>query len=211
MLTVNNTVLQKHQLMGPVGYEAQGTPTIADGVVSGFDRTTGSYLWTSGEMPMSDNYELVFKVHTPASNVRGALFYARSGGRFSLFVTSSSVLHSEMFDSDGQYHGLNGTTALQPNTDYWIKYTYSNNVFSQYVSTDGQTYHLESSLAIELGESTSHYKSFIGYYSSSQVPWQGSIDLNKTYIKVNGKLWFYQPQETKRIVVNGVEVWTKPV
>ena len=38
----------------------------------------------------------------------------------------------------------------------------------------------------------------------------GFIDLNATYIKVNGKLWFWQPRETERIVVNGVQVWQKP-
>ncbi|MBQ8032567.1 MAG: hypothetical protein IJ266_01215, partial [Elusimicrobiaceae bacterium] len=50
----------------------------------------------------------------------------------------------------------------------------------------------------------------LGIGRSSQSTFTGSINLNETYIKINGKLWFYQPAPTKYIVKDDKLVWADP-
>ena len=79
-----------------------------------------------------------------------------------------------------------------------------------YESTDGITY--TQTLNASGAFNTNIGEIYIGsnYLHPAWKPYIGSIDLNKTYIKVNGSLWFYQPAPTKYIIKDGKLVWADP-
>ena len=210
--------VKKHQIMGPNGYTVVGSPTISDGVLT--DITANDYLSIgtySGDTPTSIEIGSSFK--TSDATVLGRAVIGRlTGADTGIFWGNSSFPGRICFKHRVSYD--NGTTwtavesksaALSLNTRYYVKFIISlaEQKLTGYVSTDNTNWTsyvanfnsgaiLEGLTSIAIGKIFGHNPSTLPIY------------LDYTYIKVNGKLWFWQPQETKRIVVNGVEVWTKP-
>lgn len=203
--------VKKHQIMGPVGYTVVGSPTIVDGVASGF--SSSNSLRTSVTFPndyTKNSYEFQVKIQTPstiqASNIMGVFFrYAASdgfsytgGGRLQWFFGGgTNILQTE-------------TNYIQPNSVYVIRGVYQRDTLSLYVGNSVDNLQLVASQEINDFTIETAQAAVLGVALNKASPFNGSIDLNETYIKVNGKLWFWQPQETKKIIVNGVEVYSKP-
>ena len=204
--------VKKHQLMGPVGYTITGTgPTVTDGILTGVGGS--STVYTSQTIPSFETFELVIKVKKkelspnaplPAlalsSTAGDASYRVVAGGILSLRVGSSTpVISLDNFpyaSLTGKWFYIRLNVEKNGNNyDYSIGY-----------STDKQNW------TTGTGTSSSVFTQSIGFLKNSSGDGEKSsyMDFNETYIKINGKLWFWQPQETKRIVVNGVEVWTKP-
>ena len=168
-----------------VGYTKVGSPTISNGVVSGF--SSSDYI----TIPYNNNNkkEVVFNFTTPSSfnnnnglyDCYGAYIYLKSNGKMEAMYSSGA---------SNRWKEITGT--LQTNTNYFLKIVIDDNAWYSYLSTDGNNYELQLTetqymIYLFIGQAAKIGKtSYHGYWSSS-------IDLNKTYIKVNGKLWFYKP------------------
>lgn len=194
--------VKKHQLMGPVGYTVVGSPTINNGVMTNSDPS--NYI-SIRPWEQYKPFEFAMKINT-GTRPADTCWLVRSNG-FLLYWKWDARLTFFLRDINNVQQGINGTTQLENNKDYWIKIIYDGTMASMYLSTDSQNYSLEVSQAISV--ITNDYSINIGSLRNT-YPFTGSIDLNQTYIKVNGKLWFWQPQKSKYIVKDGKLVWADP-
>lgn len=207
--------VQKHQIRGPIGYTVVGSPMITEGIASGFSGSDYLQLQSFPSVTNITSYEFFCKATIGAdistrqeliayrtSNLSGIEIYgghirwrvARYSGLTNDFEIVSSPLDISQSDTvliHCSYKGSD-TYSLRVSKDNGITWIESTATPANALAT------IDTTRAFSLGVS------FVQTF-----PFDGSIDLNSTYIKVDGKLWFWQPQETKRIVVNGVEVWRK--
>ena len=188
--------VKKHQLRGPVGYTVVGSPTIVDGVASGFSES--NYL-TLPAFPQFDDIEFVYLLKSGWNkNNQNLLSFA--SGKFFITVEADNTIQSSLLNSlTGQRLVLRTDNTIENINDIYIKVYYSNN--SQYIATseNGQTWNNLKSSAEAFSENIRGVESSL-FHNAAGGYFHGSIDLNNTYIKVNGKLWFYQPAPTKYIV-----------
>lgn len=177
-----------HSAKGSVNYTVLGSPTIVDGVVSGF--SSGDYL----KLPQVNSptqLEGIFCVNTGALSTSSSYICRAENHRLSVYVQNRRVRVFFQTEEEDWDTFLIGTTSLANNTKYWIKFSIKAGEQKLWVSTDGISYTLEASLT----KSTIYTENLIfdiGVYSggSSSSVWVGTIDLNETYIKVNGQPWF---------------------
>ena len=168
-----------------VGYTKVGRPTITDGVVSGF--SSANYLQTSKTCDFSQvtNYEVVVKCKLTSSSDSGLICLGTGGANsWRIWINSGNSLnfstsyHSERMTISGNF----------VNNDYYIRVKYNNGTVFLGYSLDNVNYTETSKTFTNL--STANAKINIGYVSNYGIVWNGSINLNETYIKINNKLWF---------------------
>lgn len=213
--------VQKHQLMGPVGYEEVGSPTITDGVL--IDPTDKeNTIKTTQAINVGDNpWEMQFKLLNPtkkdsflfringSSNTRITISHTYGLAMYLNYPVSStrvsvdnlaSIWTNAIDNSASQFYWKIVCAGKDENNQYPVTVS---------CSTDGTNW---TSQAVTpdyaLANGVVQLSSYQSYTAGTRAEYD--LDLNETYIKVNGKLWFWQPRETEKIVVNGVEVWTKP-
>ncbi len=206
MLTVNEMEVQKHQLKGPVGYSMVGNPTIVDGVVSGF--SSRDYLTISKPTLNTNDFE--FKTcFTPGNSANQRIITTMSGSttRSGFVIDFSSHLNACFYNAT-EVLVISSNTSLVANTKYYAIMYRQGTTIGLKLSTDNQTW--ENVTQTILATDSIVLSDNLGIGRSSQSTFTGSINLNETYIKINGKLWFYQPADTKYIVKDGKLVWADP-
>lgn len=228
--------VKKHQVMGPVGYDTVGEIVVTDGIATNITNGTNRIDISQPLPSVINSFEMVVSGKLSEEYARGMICYSYRNYQYKGFLLrysgknvapsfkpfwryksckTSSEIDDGFIDIDASSSHLPSTTAK-----FWVKVTMQpaeggKFLYSYYDSIDGQTWYLLGSKedTYQLtGDDMSTLK-FIenpNYGATNTTNVISELDLNNTYIKVNGKLWFWQPQETKRIVVNGVEVWTKP-
>lgn len=171
-----------------IGYTVVGSPTIVDGVVSGF--SSSDYLTLPSFGTSFKSYEVFAKFTTGNVNTQQAVLGTSiQWNRYGFFITSSAELYSGVYIGSSRYN-VQSSLTLQANTTYYaqMKADLLSNTMTLKVSTDNATWTTDSR---DLPEATSFstFESYkIGY--TQHGSFSGSIDLNNTYIKVNGIPWF---------------------
>ena len=194
--------VKRHQIMGPVGYNLVGSPTIKDGIATGF--TTTSYLMTNSQFNFSQatDYEFVTRATPHAVSGRNAAIVGTHGSGMVIYFKQNAI---ECYPGNNTLIVVR--SAFDVSSFYYIRLTRKGNVYTLDYSLDGINYTGANSVTSQQHLSSSLFLRF-GYYSSDGWdPLDGKIDFNHTYIKANNELWFYQPQETKYIIRNGKLVW----
>jgi hypothetical protein len=176
----------KFRVPNEVGYTVVGSPTIVDGVVSGF--SSENYLSLPSLNFNSNNTEIVIKFTTGATISNQLLLNVGSN---QLYISSSSHLTFKINYSGNKW--LTGASLIQPNTTYYAKFINTSDGCSLYLSTDNINWILEGSTTNF--HITSNSVIYIGSGNANYTSWSSSIDLNSTYIKVNNKLWFNGQEE----------------
>lgn len=195
-IDLNNSYIKigstKYNLQAVVGYTIVGSPTITDGVVSGF--STSDYLRTSKLPILSEDFEMQFKIRINNTSTSNTLLGWVSSGYANYFSFSTSGKIQVSFRvSSSVYYNINGNFVFSTNTDYWVKYSKKGNTFYLYYSTDGVNWFLDNSATFEeiISFSVSNYfRIGVNGFNNPSSYFNGSIDLNNTYIKINNKLWF---------------------
>jgi len=171
---------------GPVGYTVVGSPTIVDGVASGF--SSSDYLRINNFQDSGSSLELNIEFTTPPSASNACLFYA---GSFRAFFAYNGTRLNVVFNSSSSQE----TGYIDYTFDYGTKYTVNilRNGTTAFVKIyKGTTLEKEVEIpnisAFNNGNSTTMVMGYENIIFAT--PFIGSIDLNETYIKVNGKLWF---------------------
>ena len=212
MIRVNGTLLQHHQVRGPVGYTIAGSPTIQNGIASGF--STNNFLMLTQVPQFLNSYEIV------ADFTSGPAWANSLGGSCTVLGQLYHNIHSPQISIAAQDHKLyfghpnaNHTwnsisIAAQLNTHYLVKMEWDGQTFAAYLKNANVWELVERVAAPDIGWDEGI---IWGTDDGRHSFWNGQINLNHTYIKVNGKLWFYHPQETKKIRVNHTLVWEKEV
>lgn len=173
-------------------YTVNGTPTINDGIASGF--SSSNYLSLKEPFkPLDKPWEINLKITTPSSfglqRMIGSVgdYYRTIGGEVSANNTLGFGITSNGYSWDIGW--LSSSTVLEPNVPYWIRLSFTGSEYKFELSSNGIDYHLENSIT----SSTPVYQNDdsiinLGYHGTdSYTYFRGSIDLNECYIKSNGK------------------------
>lgn len=185
-IDLNNSYIKlgatKYNLQAVVGYTIVGSPTITDGVVSGFSSSDYLRIPRYNDIE-SANFEMCIKysnisvtghrifqfgtISTNACQLRtlstGAIFYDTSTKRY---TTNKTI-------DDYNYVKLKTTNGLENNVEIFVS---ADGVFWEKTTLTETTNTLTfSNNVIVLGRGIDN---------------NATIDLNKTYIKINNKLWF---------------------
>ena len=200
--------VKKHQIKGPVGYTVVGSPTIVDGILTNVD--ADNRVKIANLNLGSNSFEIASKVKFSQQTAPSYGVYGFPAKFLPIYIVNrtSFVVYIRENSADN-WSTITLPASMTPQVDiwYWWKVKHDGNgnyTFS--VSTDEQNWVSATSSLGVINLSAEDF--LIGRASSGNA---GAIDLNETYIKVNGKLWYWQPQPTKKIVVNGVQVWERTV
>ena len=175
-----------------VGYTIVGSPTITDGVVSGF--TTSNYLETQGNFPLqANNFEIFTRIKDTATN--DTTRYCVAGNARTSFIigikrnsanTFTFILYGGNSTGTGQDWNKKSEQITIDETQFFdVKFTYNGSEYALYIN----------------GTKIISYTSTTALYGNAPVSfgrWNytdvgvfvGEIDINNTYFKVNNKLWF---------------------
>ncbi len=174
-----------------VGYTAVGSPTIVDGVASGFSGS--SYMTMAFPNNVSTITEWVFKAKLTSEGLRSHYNYLFRRGNFqcSAYGTQGGTFSTPTMYLPGP-NASYAFTGFVPTVDtwFWLKYTYDGTTVRLYSSLDGVNYTLRNTIN-DVSVSAPGGNFYIGYAdTNAESYFGGSIDLNETYIKVNGVSWF---------------------
>lgn len=175
----------KYNLQAVVGYTIVGSPTIVDGVVSGF--SSSNYL-SLPDVDFSSNFEsqVAFKINTYSPC---GIFCLNSYDYKGWHCIGSNILAFSLHitnGSDTKFARLQFT--VSENTDYIANAKrIGNNVVCSLYSSGSLV--SQQSLTIDEGYNVIEG---VGYNIGRNAvgAFDGTIDLNNTYIKVNNKLYF---------------------
>lgn len=179
-----------------------GSPTINNGVVSGF--STSNYASLPTNVSLGNDFEIMVKAVTGNdATSEQKLMMGRGEQYLGLGIRSTGVLDCNIGDGTQWLNPITTSIALTPNTVYWFKIIFNGSRYSFFYSTDGVTFiecaYLESSTIIP-----NNLLRF-GVGRSENAPWLGSIDLNESYIKINGETWWTGMREEVKYTYKGVK------
>lgn len=169
---------------GKVQYIVVGSPTISNGIVSNISKSNYLFLDTEINNDDVENLEVQVKFTTGAEFAHSFEgIFGCVNGTFSFYITQEGVLRGVYVDTVGTHDNVIAE-GLQPNTTYYAKMVLGPNMAILSVSGDGKTW--QDTIYSSSDQTTVN----VPYYLVSTYPFTGSIDLNKTYIKINGEAWF---------------------
>ena len=175
-----------------VGYTIVGSPTITDGVVSGF--SDSNYLQINSGISVGQNFEIYTKFTTGASlssNQELMVGKISSDLYLRIFIQNGATLFTSARVVGASSISHNQTSySFQTNTTYFVKVKYdgANKLDVFIYDNTGQQVKTNS---FTLSNQINTFNSLlIGTVGTPSSVWGGSIDLNETYIKINNKLWF---------------------
>lgn len=180
-LTVDN-----NKLVGPISYTVVGSPTISDGIASGF--SADDYLKISNNFASSADFEIVIRATCVSAAATRTCMSFDGGTNGFLDIGPANIRLAIKYN--GAIESFSIYPTLTDGEQYYahIKKT-GDSLFLGY-SVDGTTILMSDTFTLvnfnwafsEIIFGKNPYNG-VTYYS-------GSIDLNNTYIKVNGSLWF---------------------
>ena len=194
-----------------VGYTKVGSPTIVNGVASGF--SSSDYLKISQNIQSSSitSSLQVFTKFTTGSSINEEMGICGNPNYFSsngIFISSGKLYGRTRISMNGNTvpWTINTESFLSANTTYYA-YTFldiPNKTFSLNVSIDQLNWTTVSETKTDTFTAA---QGLYGYEfgETQHGAFNGSIDLNETYIKVNGVPWF-GPGVTKNLVPDGTVV-----
>lgn len=186
--------LIKGEVLGslPTGYTVVGSPNIVDGVASGF--SSSDYLQLQKNLPVlttTNNWEMGSKIITPASGdgiILGITTWYLNGFRY---ANNGKKVVAQFYDyANGAYVEVSSGT-LSPNTAYYIKTYCSGTNLVLAVSTDKQTWtEYTTALSSNFTTNPTDYHVHLIGGGGNYGTFDGSIDLNETYIFCDGVCFF---------------------
>lgn len=174
--------------LDPLNATVVGSPTINNGVVSGF--SDSNYLLTPSKPNSVSSFEMVFKIRASdiTTNSENAIIGQQTTNRY----TPQLAIDGQKFWFGVSTNGSSWTTVKggtpEVNKDYWVKATWNGSQIELLVSENGSEY-------ISLGTTTVSKVTWsellrIGDDASTTDYFKGSIDLAQSYIKINNKDWW---------------------
>lgn len=176
-----------------------GSPTITNGVASGFSHS--KYIRAPKLPGPVDSYftarypfTFVTRFKTPSSVVTTDQYIAF--GDISIVLKHDTNNVNVVYNNGTDAIYCNGETALSTDTFYFVKVVFDGTTVTMYLSTDGSAYTEEASteeIVTNISENT-----FIGAVDmTSYGLFTGSIDLNNTYLIANNEVLYrgMVPQE----------------
>ena len=165
-----------------------GTLTDNDGVLSGFSANNYAKIPVTFS-PNAQSWEIAIKAKFTSLSTNANLIAGQTNQFISLSVQTSGKLAFNIGNGSSWVSGdILSTNTFSTNTDYWFKLVFDGTTYKSYSSTDGETWTQEASYtgSISINGATL----LLGVNRSIADPINGSIDLNSSYININGSRWW---------------------
>lgn len=166
---------------------------VKNGVASRFN--TGSYLKLPNNFSdlNTTNWEMGFKYTTGDDVITAAPIIASLTSQCFNWVIENGKTQNNIGTGSAWLidDGVSnyGSTDIQANTTYWTKVTFDGSSIKLYLSLDGETYWLDWSYATT--QKITSCEAILGQRRALDATnFLKEIDLNESYIKVNGELWW---------------------
>lgn len=190
---------------GPVNYLVAGSPTIVDGIASGFSLTNFLILETPLVQDNISNLVIGVCFTTPSAfNHTYEGICGTDNGLFSFYFTQEGVLHGVYRTPLGTHDNII-MEGLEPSTTYYAKMNISGEEALLSWSLNGTTW--TDTLYNEADQEQISQE----YFMVSAYPFAGSLNLNHTYIQVNNQAWFgysLLPTTLPQMIIEGYDVNT---
>ena len=177
-----------------------GSPTISNGTVTGF--SSKNYLKIiPDEFPTdtANSWEMVFKWTHAGGNARQA-FFAQAIGYETILAVDGGDDSTEYgvnliisnAKNDSYLANIQSSNADIKNGDtQWVKAEFTGSVYKLWLSKDGINWVLQGSVSTtEKATIRGAWTLGIHNQSGNYYPFQGTIDLKHSYMKINGHIWW---------------------
>ena len=190
-------------------YNIVGTLTDNDGVLSGF--SSQNYVTIPGSFaPGYNTWEMIIKFNISRSDLAYPTIIegdAGSGRVFDIFVRINKMLATVVADGGGVILDQSGTTTIQPNTWYWMKYAYTGSQHILYLSTTG-AFNGEETTEFTVTDSRICVQNMAFKMGAGELyPFEGSIDMNDCSIAIGDDIWW----KARIIADNPEQAWQAEV
>lgn len=174
-------------------YQTVGSPTISSKNASGF--STSNYLilperFNPGSNPWEICLRFSFTSNTEWDTIIGCDTDFAHGLHICL-INNKVKLEATSNNSSWNICAVQGTTTLSTDTFYYFKVVFTGTQYVGYLSTDGETWNTEFTVNSSLTISVTKTQ-FLGaqtFFESTHYL-HGTLDLSKSYIKINNSLWW---------------------
>lgn len=172
-----------------------GTPTVVDGVVSGFAKGVYTYIpktFDSG----SNTWERVFKITTGSDITTDQVLVGCNVVYTGISINIANGLLKMWASSNGTswdiFDAASSSKTLSANTTYYIKQYFNGTHYLIDVSTTGEfNGEEENYITVESNKYVSNFTVTLGSFNKDGANYfRGSIDFTQSYIKINGKEWW---------------------
>ena len=190
-----------------VGYTKVGNPTIVDGVASGFSGypDSAAIIKTSQQLDTSLPFEI--NVEFKRNSTTAGCVVSTNGGELCQPQGNNIIrIKLKNYANTADIYASYDTTLInwENNVTYIFNLVYSNNSYLYTIKrkSDNALVYTKTISSEEKMFLGTFY--FGGIHNAAYVHFDGSIDLNNTYIKVNGVPWFTgKPAMTKTCSIVG--------
>jgi hypothetical protein len=165
-----------------------------NGVLSGFSATNNVLLpvtFSSENNP----WEIVIKFKTPQTfSEQGLISKTHQNGMnygLRIAVTKEGWMYYLIGSSYNTFicEGL-GVQTLSADTNYYVKFEFTGEAYKAYISTDAETWTEDFSFSTTTPIESFNEPTYLGDNRYKNIPFTGSIDLNESYININGQRWW---------------------
>lgn len=174
-----------------VGYTVVGSPTITDGVASGF---SSSNVLRINNFDPTKPFVISTKIRFTATGERQYFVGVNTAGKIRILIFTDQKLLCNLGGASNFNIGeIKSTQELSVNTDYFVKLEFTGSKYILSLSEDNTVYSVVGELVSSAyinGGNKFNLQLGSGNLPSAGFYFRGSIDLNYTYIKVNGEYWF---------------------
>lgn len=177
-----------------------GSPTISNGIASGFSSTNGLQLQESFA-PSTNTWEIVMKVYPMTASESQQYFFDKPynndlGIKF-IYKTTLKSVSCVCKSSTGVWLDT-PDNSVPLNAWTYVKFVFDGENYLVYLSSDGETW--GSPVATQQGSAIESFSAntLIGRYASTNnniYYFRGRVDLQECYIKINGETW-WKPYRT---------------
>lgn len=174
-----------------VGYTVVGSPTITDGVASGF---SSSNVLRINNFDPTKPFVISTKIRFTETGERQYFVGVNTAGKIRILIFTDQKLLCNLGGASNFNIGeIKSTQELSVNTDYFVKLEFTGSKYILSLSEDNTVYSVVGELVSSAyinGGNKFNLQLGSGNVPSAGFYFSGSIDLNYTYIKVNGEYWF---------------------
>ena len=181
----------KYNLQAVVGYTVVGSPTINDGVVSGFSNSDYLKL-PSFDYANSNNWEMIVAFELDNLNSDTQTLFDNSASKSGLYIYLTNQQKILLYGSDGTNNIFSVTSnALSINQKYYIKIKFTGTSYIFYLSTDKVNWTIINTVetTVKMNNVTNFSVGYSMRYSSRALA-DGKIYIAETIIYKDNKIWF---------------------
>jgi hypothetical protein len=186
-IDLNNSYIKlgstKYNLQAVVGYTVVGSPTITDGVLT--NTSSSNFIRSSEFVPeySSLEVEVVTEISSATSSFQS--IFALSGNYAMVFEYRNALAIRYRIYNESATEVYDGTYNIVENQPITINLKI-NGTNAKITIIQNDTIKLQKEYSITRITNSSRFQ--LGYFWKGLTT--GSVDLNKTFVKIDGKLWF---------------------